>query len=47
MKVIFLQDVKGSGKKGEVKNIADGNERNMLMKKGLAMEETKKALLEM
>lgn len=24
MKVIFLQDVKGSGKKGEVKNVSDG-----------------------
>ena len=23
MKVIFLQDVKGSGKKGEIKNVAD------------------------
>ena len=23
MKVIFLQDVKGTGKKGEVKNVAD------------------------
>mgnify|MGYP000119768476 FL=1 len=24
MKVIFLQDVKGKGKKGDVKEIADG-----------------------
>ena len=24
MKVIFLQDVKGKGKKGDVKNVADG-----------------------
>ncbi len=47
MKVIFLQDVKGSGKKGEVKNVADGYARNMLLKKGLAVEATPKALSEL
>ncbi len=36
MKVIFLQDVKGSGKKGEVKNVADGYARNLLFPKNLA-----------
>jgi large subunit ribosomal protein L9 len=40
MKVIFLQDVKGSGKKGEVKNVADGYARNMLLPKKLAVEAT-------
>ena len=40
MKVIFMQDVKGSGKKGEVKNVSDGYARNMLLKKGLAVEAT-------
>lgn len=40
MKVIFLQDVKGSGKKGEVKNVADGYARNMLIPKGYAVEAT-------
>ncbi len=38
MKVIFLQDVKGSGKKGEVKNVSDGYARNFLLGKGLAVE---------
>lgn len=40
MKVIFLQDVKGKGKKGEVKEVADGYARNFLIAKGLAREAT-------
>lgn len=40
MKVIFLQDVKGRGKKGEVKNVADGYAQNFLIKQGLAVEAT-------
>ena len=38
MKVVFLQDVKGQGKKGEVKNVSDGYARNFLFPKGLAQE---------
>ncbi|WP_246944288.1 50S ribosomal protein L9 [Bacillus pinisoli] len=38
MKVVFLKDVKGKGKKGEVKNVADGYAHNFLIKQGLAVE---------
>jgi large subunit ribosomal protein L9 len=47
MKVIFVQDVKGSGKKGEVKNVADGYARNLLLPKGYAIEATPKNLSEL
>lgn len=36
MKVILLADVKGTGKKGDVVEVADGYGRNFLVKKGLA-----------
>lgn len=40
MKVIFTQDVKGKGKKGEVKNVSEGYARNYLLKNNLAVEAT-------
>lgn len=46
MKVVFLQDVKGSGKKGEIKEIADGYANNFLIKKGLAKPANATALNE-
>mgnify|MGYP001305459866 CR=1 FL=1 len=40
MKVIFLVDVKGKGKRGEVKEVAEGYARNYLFPKKLAVEAT-------
>ena len=36
MKVLLLQDVKGSGKKGEVINVSDGYARNFLLPRKMA-----------
>ncbi|MGN0611489.1 MAG: 50S ribosomal protein L9 [Ruminiclostridium sp.] len=44
MKVIFIQDVKGTGKKGEIKEVKDAYARNCLIKKGLAVEATNENL---
>jgi large subunit ribosomal protein L9 len=41
MKVIFLEDVKGKGKKGEIKNVSEGYARNFLLPNNLASEATK------
>ncbi|BBK26833.1 50S ribosomal protein L9 [Staphylococcus arlettae] len=40
MKVIFTQDVKGKGKKGEVKDVPVGYANNYLIKNKLAVEAT-------
>jgi len=41
MKVIFLQDVKGKGKKGEIKEVPTGYAQNFLIKNGYAQEANK------
>lgn len=47
MRVILLSDVRGSGKKGEVVNVADGYARNYLIKNKLAKEATNSSLNEL
>lgn len=40
MQVIFLQDVKGQGKKGEIKDVSEGYARNYLMPRNLVAKAT-------
>lgn len=47
MKVILLQDVKGTGKKGELVNVSDGYARNFLLPKKVAKEATAQAMSEL
>ena len=47
MKVIFLADVKGKGKKGEIKEVPTGYAQNFLIKKNLAKEATAQAIGEL
>ena len=44
MKVIFNTDVRGQGKKGEMKEVSDGYARNYLLPRKLASEATADAL---
>ena len=46
MKVILLKDVKGTGKKGDVVNVADGYGKNFLLKNGFAKTADASALNE-
>lgn len=47
MKVILLKDVKGSGKAGDILNVADGYARNFLIARGFACEANAKNLNEL
>lgn len=47
MKVIFLVDVKGKGKKGEIKEVPTGYAQNFLIKKNLAKEANAQAIGEL
>ena len=44
MEVILLQDIKGIGKKGESKTVADGYAKNFLIPKKLVIIKTKESL---
>ena len=47
MKVIFLEDVKGKGKKGEINEVPTGYAQNFLIKKNLAKEANAQAIGEL
>ena len=44
MQVIFLKDLRGKGKKGEIKEVADGYAKNFLIAKGYAVKKTETSL---
>lgn len=46
MKVVLLKDVKGTGKKGEIKEVADGYAKNFLIKNGFAKKANAEAISE-
>ena len=41
MKVIFIKDLRGQGKKGEIKEVSDGYATNYLIARGYAVKQTK------
>ncbi len=44
MQVIFIKDLKGQGKKGEIKEVSDGYAMNFLIKRGYAIKKTEGSL---
>mgnify|MGYP002620493670 CR=1 FL=1 len=44
MQIIFLKDLKGQGKKGEIKEVSDGYAKNFLIAKGYAVKKTEGSL---
>ena len=45
MEVIFIKDLRGQGKKGDIKNVSDGYAKNYLIKNGYAVLKTKEELV--
>ena len=44
MEVIFIKELRGQGKKGELKKVKDGYGENFLIKKGYAVLKTSESL---
>ena len=44
MEVIFIKDLRGQGKKGDIKNVKDGYAQNFLIKNGYAVPKNKENL---
>lgn len=45
MEVIFIKDLRGQGKKGDIKNVSDGYAKNYLIKNEYAVLKTKEELV--
>ncbi len=44
MKIILLEDVRGTGKAGDTRDVADGYARNFLLPRGMALPATRDAV---